>query len=200
MQGNKVRLAVFASGGGSNLQALIDACKTGRLNARICVVITSNTKAYALTRAKNEGIPAYCLSLDDEIFEVLQKHGTQLIFLAGYLRKIGPTVLSRYDIYNIHPSLLPKYGGKGMYGMNVHKAVLASRDIETGISIHRVDSEYDTGPVIAQKTVPVMPGDTPETLAARVLEQEHIFIVDALKDILKSAASGGFQRSRNRNV
>ena len=178
------RLAVFASGNGSNLQAVIDACKSGKLNAEVCTVISNNKNAYALRRAESENIPAYHLLSEQDILDTLRKHNTNLIFLTGYLKKIGMSVLREYEIYNIHPSLLPKYGGKGMYGINVHKAVIEAGETETGITIHRADPEYDTGPVIAQKTIPVLPGDTPETLAARVLEQEHIFIIETLAKIL----------------
>lgn len=174
-------IAVLASGGGSNLQAIIDACKTNRLKkTQVCTVISNNKDAYALSRAKNEGIPAYHLLAEDDIFETLLKHQANIVFLAGYLKKIGPKLVGAYDIYNIHPSLLPKYGGKGMYGINVHKAVLASNEKETGVTIHKVDSNYDTGPIIAQKIVPVLPDDTPEALAARVLEQEHLLLVETL--------------------
>ena len=181
---NCKNLAVFASGGGSNLQSIIDACKSGKLNARVCTVISNNKNACALRRAMSEGIPAYHLLSEQTILDTLRKHNTHLIFLTGYLKKIGPSILEAYEIYNIHPSLLPKYGGKGMYGINVHKAVIEAGDTETGITIHRADSEYDTGPIVAQRTVPVLPGDTPESLAARVLEQEHIFIVETLAEIL----------------
>ncbi|MCL2193120.1 MAG: phosphoribosylglycinamide formyltransferase, partial [Treponema sp.] len=114
------------------------------------------------------------------------EHQTDLVFLAGYLKKMGASVLQAYEnrIYNIHPSLLPKYGGAGMYGINVHRAVLEAGETETGITIHRVSGEYDTGEIIAQRKVPVLDGDTPEVLAARVLAQEHVFIVDVLADIL----------------
>ena len=186
-------IAVFASHGGSDLQAIIDGCKAGHINARVCVVISNNSDSLALKRAKSEGIPAFHLSgktvkdlLDEVILHTLLEHKTDIVFLAGYLKKIGADVLRTYEnrIYNIHPSLLPKYGGKGMYGINVHKAVLEAGETETGITIHRVSAEYDLGEIIAQEKVPVLTGDTPETLAARVLAQEHIFIVDILAKIL----------------
>ena len=178
-------IAVFASGGGSNLQAIIDACKTGKLDAKVCVVISNNKNAFALQRAKSENIHAYHLINENKIYNTLRKHETDFIFLCGYLKKIGQSILDTYEIYNIHPALLPKYGGKGMYGINVHKAVISSGDKETGITIHRADMEYDTGPIVAQCKIPVLPGDTAETLSARVLKREHTFIIETLTDILK---------------
>lgn len=178
-----LNIAVFASGGGSNLQAIIDACRSGRIDVQVCAVISNNANAFALRRAKEAGIPAYCLTEEAAILSVLRKHETDLIFLAGYLKKIGHSILNAYDIYNIHPSLLPKYGGKGMYGIHVHKAVLAAGETETGITIHKVDVEYDTGQIMAQRVIEVLPSDTPEVLSTRVLEQEHVFIVEFLKNI-----------------
>jgi len=185
----KKNIAIFASGGGSNLQAVIDACKTGCLNATVCVVISNNSKSGALQRATDAGIPAYHISQkttdkpDAAILQVLKQHNTEMILLAGYLKKIGESVLREYEgkIYNIHPALLPKYGGQGMFGLNVHQAVINAAETETGITIHKVDPEYDTGETIAQCTVPVVAGDTAETLAARVLEREHSFLVETLR-------------------
>jgi len=177
-------IAVFASHGGSNLQAIIDGCKSGSINAKVCLVISNNKDAKALLRAKSEGIPAVRIS--ENIFsETLLKYKTDIVFLAGFMKKIPDDVLRAFEnrIYNIHPSLLPKYGGKGMYGINVHKAVLAAGETETGITIHRVTAEYDEGDILEQRKVPVLKGDTPEILAARVLEQEHIFIVEFLSNL-----------------
>ena len=190
-----MNIAVFASHGGSDLQAIIDACKSKRLNAKVCAVISNNSGSFALQRARDSGIPAYHFSkktipdpkaLEKAILDTLVKHDTQIIFLAGYLKKLGSTIQQAFEnrVYNIHPSLLPKYGGKGMYGINVHTAVLAAGETETGITIHRVNNEYDTGEIIAQKRVPVLEGDTPETLAARVLQEEHVFIVETLLEII----------------
>ena len=189
-------IAVFASGGGSDLQAIIDGCQSGRLNARVGVVISNNSGSMALQRAKKAGIPAFHFSqnviedanlLEQAILDTLVEHEIDLIFLAGYMKKISPAVLKTYNgrIYNIHPSLLPKYGGKGMYGINVHKAVLEANEQETGITIHHVEGdEYDIGKIVAQRKVPVLKGDTPETLAARVLAEEHLFIVDVLSGVI----------------
>jgi len=187
----KQNIAVFASGGGSNLQAIIDGCKAGKINAAVCAVISNNSKSGALQRAHDEGIAAYHFSqktiedpteLEAAILNTLLSHETDIIFLAGYMKKIGSSILHAYRnrVYNIHPSLLPKYGGKGMYGINVHAAVIQAGETETGITVHRVDPEYDTGETIAQCTVPVHKSDTAETLAARVLAQEHMFLVEVL--------------------
>ena len=178
-------IGVIASHGGTNLQAIIDACTDGSLDARIRVVISNNSRALALERARRANIPTAHLSavthpdpasLDAAIADTLASHGVELVALAGYMRKLGPETLSRYRnrILNIHPALLPKYGGRGMYGERVHSAVLAAGERVSGVSVHLVDEEYDRGPVIAQAEVPVMPEDTPDTLATRVLEQEHI--------------------------
>ena len=188
-------IAVFASHGGTDLQAIINGCKSGKIPARVAVVISNNSGSTALQRARNEGITAVHLSeakfkdeLEEKMLETLAAHSTNLIFLAGYMKKIPQKVLNTYKnrIFNIHPSLLPKYGGKGMYGINVHAAVIAAGETETGITIHHVTAEYDTGDIIEQRKVPVLPADTPETLAARVLEQEHIFLVEFLGKRLKT--------------
>ncbi|HOP11596.1 MAG TPA: phosphoribosylglycinamide formyltransferase [Oscillospiraceae bacterium] len=189
------KIAVFASHNGSDLQAVIDGCGNGKIDAAVCCVISNNDDAYALQRAKDAGIDAFCINtslypdadeLDRVTLEILKNHGTDLILLAGYLKKIGEPVLKAYEnrIFNIHPALLPKYGGKGMYGINVHKAVIEANEKFSGVTIHRVNAEYDSGDIVAQATVPVLPSDTPETLAARVLEREHTFLVETLSKIV----------------
>ena len=191
-----MNIAVFASGNGSDLQAIMDACANGRLAANVCCVISNNSNAFALERARSAGIPAYHISTRTapdpgaEMINTLRHHHTGLVFLAGYLKKLPSAVTKAYPTYNIHPALLPKFGGKGMYGIHVHTAVLAAGETETGITIHRVSDEYDTGAIVAQCTVPVLPGDTPDLLAARVLTQEHVFIVDVLEKILCEISSG----------
>ena len=181
-------IGVLASHGGSNLQAVIDGTKTGILNASVSVVISNNKGAFALERARLEGIPAICLTQknDGNMLRTLQKHQVDILVLAGYLKKVNPLVIEAYKdcIFNIHPSLLPKYGGKGMYGLNVHRAVIESGDKYTGATIHRVTGEYDDGEILAQNRVPVMPEDSPESLAARVLATEHSLLVETLHKIL----------------
>ena len=124
-------------------------------------------------------------ALADKILTLFEQYNVDMIFLAGYMKLLHESILEKYNnrIFNIHPALLPKFGGKGMYGMNVHTAVIDAREKETGVTIHRVSAEYDSGEIVAQTTVPVMESDTPETLAARVLEREHEFLVEVISDI-----------------
>ncbi len=190
-----MKLAFFASHRGSNMQAVLDACKTGYLLGEPCVVISNNSNAEALIKAERDGIPYYHLSvkthpeplqLDEEILMALQRHGAELVVLAGYMRKLGPKTLSHFQgrIINIHPALLPKYGGTGMYGANIHEAVLAAGEKETGVTIHLVDGEYDHGAIIAQCPVSVHFNDTVATLSERVLVQEHRFLVETQRKII----------------
>jgi phosphoribosylglycinamide formyltransferase-1 len=175
------------------MQAIVDACKTGRLDATPCVVISNNSDSLALRRAENEGIPQYHISSathpgpmeDEEILRVLRRHGVDTVVLAGYMKILGPATLRAYRgrILNIHPALLPKFGGKGMYGKRVHEAVLAAGDKVSGVTIHVVDEHYDTGPIIAQCRVPVLDGDTANTLAERVLKHEHALYAETLQKI-----------------
>jgi phosphoribosylglycinamide formyltransferase-1 len=200
-----MKLGFLASHGGSNMQAIIDACKDGRLDAKPCVVISNNPASAALLRAKTEGISGCHLSsvthpvpdaLDERIKGTLQEHSVDVVILAGYMKKIGPKTLDAFRgrILNIHPALLPKHGGKGMYGRRVHEAVLASGDRITGVTVHVIDEEYDTGPIVAQCEVEVRPGDTVETLSERVLEREHSFYVETLQRI----AAGQLKLGGNR--
>lgn len=180
----KVRLAVFISGGGTNLQSIIDAGRDGKFPAQVVLVVSSRDDAYGLTRAKNAGIDTAVYSrkrfsdgqvADDWLLALLDKYEIQMIALAGYLKMISPAMIRKYrgKIVNIHPGLLPKYGGKGMYGQHVHEAVIAAGEKETGVTIHQVDEIYDHGLVVAERRVPVLPGETAEELAARVLRVEH---------------------------
>ena len=191
-----VKLGFLASGRGTNMQSIIDACKTGRLNAVPAVVISNNAGSMALERAGKEHIPAVHLSaklfpdkgeLDKRITETLKQYGVDLVVLAGYMKKLGPGTLSAYAgrVINVHPALLPKFGGQGMYGDNIHRAVLDAGEAETGVTIHVVEDKYDSGPVLAQRIVKVEPHDTVETLSARVLAVEHELYVDTIGDILE---------------
>jgi phosphoribosylglycinamide formyltransferase-1 len=185
-------LGVLASGGGTNLQAIIDRIEAGHLTARIAVVISNNSQAGALERAKRHGLPTVHLSrpmfLSDEehdlaLLRTLQERGVELVILAGYMKKLGRQTIAAYRnrILNIHPALLPGFGGPGMYGRSVHEAVLASGATVSGVTVHLVDEEYDHGPIVVQRTVPVYPGDTPETLAERVLAQEHALYAEVIQ-------------------
>jgi len=180
-----LRVGVLASGGGTNLQSLIDACEAGRVDGAVVVVVSNNSKAGALQRARQHGIPARHLSnyhyadegeLDRAFVELLRSYDVNLVAFAGYMKKRGPAFLSAFPnrILNIHPALLPgPHGGAGKYGLRVHESVLAAGDDVTGVTIHLVDERYDHGPVVARREVPVLPGDTPESLQQRVLAVEH---------------------------
>ncbi|HHT95310.1 MAG TPA: phosphoribosylglycinamide formyltransferase [Clostridia bacterium] len=186
-----MNICVFASGGGSNMQAVIDACKNRKINAKVVLVISNNSDAYALERAKKEKIDNYHVSeykykegFIDKLLELLAKYEIDLVLLAGYMKKLPKEIVERYKVLNIHPALLPKYGGRGMYGERVHKAVLEAKEKESGCTVHVVDEHYDNGKILNQIKVPVLEDDTVETLAKRVLEQEHIIYVDTVKKIL----------------
>jgi phosphoribosylglycinamide formyltransferase-1 len=175
------------------MQAIIDACKQGRLDAVPCVVISNNSDSMALQRARNEGIPGYHISgethpgdaEDGEILRVLRQHTVDTVILAGYMKRIGSATLAVYRgrILNIHPALLPKFGGQGLYGRRVHEAVLQAGETVTGVTVHVIDEHYDTGPILNQCRVPVQEGDTPDSLAERVLRREHVLYVETLRKI-----------------
>ena len=175
-----VQLAVLLSGSGRTLQNLIEVIDQGRLRAVIRVVISNTPAAYGLQRAENAGIPCHVIdhrdrshsSFNREVFDVLAGYSVELIVLAGFLRKIDIPTEWEGRILNIHPALLPKYGGKGFYGHRVHAAVIAAGEPESGCTVHLVDDQYDHGPILLQKRVPVLPADTPELLAERVFQAE----------------------------
>ncbi len=179
-------LVVFASGHGTTLQCIIDSIHTKKLNAQIVLVISDNPNAYALTRAKQANIPTYIIQSkdsiqrDDELSHLLKRYSIDLIILAGYLQLIGKKLIQQYTIINTHPSLLPKFGGKGMYGMKVHTAVIESKEPYSGVTLHYVNENYDEGTIIQQTKVKVLPTDTPETLAKRVQAAEKIQLINVL--------------------
>ena len=189
-----VNIAVLASGGGSNLQALIDHFNTDeRAPARVALVISDRREAGALERARRAGIPALHVPTKDrpadevaaDLLAGLEGRRIGLVALAGYLKLVPREVVRRYAgrIVNVHPALLPRFGGAGMYGTRVHEAVLEAGEAVSGPTVHLVDEEYDRGRILAQWPVPVQPGDTPESLAARVLEAEHALypvVIEAL--------------------
>jgi phosphoribosylglycinamide formyltransferase-1 len=179
-----VQIAVFCSGSGTNLQALLDSEAAGRLGARIALVLSNRADAFALERARQAGKDAVHLSprhFDSEddytraLLALLERYDIGLVCLAGYLKKLPALMVRAYRgrILNIHPGPIPEFGGPGMYGTRVHEAVIASGRRFSGPTVHFVDEEYDHGPTIAHVPVEVLPSDTPETLAARVLEAEH---------------------------
>jgi formyltetrahydrofolate-dependent phosphoribosylglycinamide formyltransferase len=178
---------VLVSGGGTNLQALLDALHDSPI-ARVARVISNRPDAGALARAVRAGVPTTVLRDPDDPAELQSAlAGAQLVVLAGYLKLVHASVVARFRrrMINIHPALLPDFGGPGMYGRRVHEAVLASGAKESGVSVHFVDEEFDRGAIIAQERVPVEPGDTPETLAARVLKAEHRLLPRVVLDLAR---------------
>ncbi len=194
-----VPLAVFASGSGTNLQALLNHESSSAL-WHVALVVSDRADAGALDRARSAGratvvVPTVGRAADDvagDTLHALADHGIEAILLAGYLRLMPSGVVQAFPrrILNIHPALLPSFGGKGMYGRRVHEAVLASGAKLTGVTIHYVDAQYDTGTIFAQWPVPVRPDDTPETLAARVLAVEHMLYPLATDHLVRAIADG----------
>ncbi len=179
-------------GNGSTLQAIIDNIKNNNLEAKINLVVSDNKDAYALERAKKENIPTYIIKgndkeeIDIELTDVLKDYPIDLIVLAGYLKMIGTRLIDEYTIINTHPSLLPKFGGKGMYGMNVHRAVIEAKEKISGPTVHFVNSRYDEGNIISQATVNIDETDTPESLAKKVQDVEKIQLVNVIKDFINN--------------
>lgn len=187
-----LNIAIFASGRGSNFEALQRVLTTQRIDAAIVVVISNNSDAGALSLARSLQIPAMHLSRkqcasDEEftglVLSTLASYNVDLIVLAGYMKKLDAAVVKQYRnrIVNIHPALLPKYGGQGMYGHHVHEAVIAAKEKESGATVHLVTDEYDEGPIVLQERVPVAEDDTPLSLAAKVLEVEHRLLPRAVE-------------------
>lgn len=182
-----VRVAVLVSGGGTNLQALLDTLN-GSTVARIVRVITNRADAGALDRARRANVATTVLQNPADANELLAAlHDVQLVVLAGYLKLVPTAVVAQFRgrIINIHPALLPRFGGPGMYGHRVHEAVLANGAKQSGATVHFVDEQFDRGEIIAQERVPVSPTDTPETLAARVLEAEHRLLPRVVLDLAR---------------
>jgi phosphoribosylglycinamide formyltransferase-1 len=187
-------LGFLASGNGSSARAIIAAIRAGELATEPRLLVSNNRSAPALEFAREHGVPALCIptqadpeAADTALVEALATHGVELVVLSGYLRRLGPRTLARFAgrVVNIHPGPLPQFGGHGMYGRRVHEAVLAAGAPESGVAIHLVDEEYDHGPVIARKAVPLEPGDTAETLEARVRAAEPAFFVETLQRIAR---------------
>ncbi len=189
------KLALLVSGSGTNMQAIMDACASGEINGRIAVVISSNHEAYALVRAEGAKIPNYVCckkdypsaeARDREILRLLKMYDVDYVILAGYLGILPQFVIDAYPnrIVNIHPSLLPKFGGKNFYGIRVHSAVIAAGEKESGATAHFVAADIDGGPIIRQQKLTVYKGDTPEALQKRILTQiEHPMLVSVIKDL-----------------
>ena len=215
-----LRILVLVSGNGTNLQALIDAEKAGRFRTgagtgTLSLVISDRPGVYALERARAAGIPVLAETpsaavpkaerrreLSDRLLRAARENGAGLIILAGFLSILEGDFVDEYAgrIINIHPALLPKYGGGGMYGERVHRAVLAAGETESGCTVHLVDAGTDTGPILLQRRVPVLQGDTTETLAQRIHREEHIAIVEAVVLMIRRLCadeSKGFARGND---
>ncbi len=188
---NPLRIAVFASGTGTNFQAIYHAIERNELDAEVVGLITNNPGAGARDFAENNSIETAVINkkihgeenIDTEILNCLRNWNTELIVLAGYMKMVGDPVIDSYKnrILNIHPALLPSFGGKGMYGMHVHEAVIEHGVKVSGVTVHLVDNEYDTGPIVMQRVVPVYDTDTPEVLQNRILKEEHTIYAEAIK-------------------
>lgn len=186
-----MRLAFFASGGGSNIGAVLDAIDAGRLGAEAVLVVTDRPGIGVIDRAEDRGLPVAVLppaafateaDLADALLGALREHSADAVALAGYLKKIPEAVVRAFEgrMLNVHPALLPAFGGPGMYGRHVHEAVIAHGCRVSGATVHLVDAAYDTGPIVLQEAVPVEADDTPASLAARVLAAEHRIFPRAL--------------------
>jgi phosphoribosylglycinamide formyltransferase-1 len=198
-----IRIAVLASGSGSNMQAIVDACKDGILKslAEVVLIVSNNANAFVLERAKKENIESVCIERknfkDEETFnkailERLKDVKTDIVCLAGYMRIIGRNILKVYDdkVLNIHPALLPKFSGKGMYGHFVHEAVVKAGEKKSGATVHFANEEYDSGKIILKKEVEIFEKDTPEDVARRVLEVEHQIYPQAIKKVIEENLRG----------
>ncbi|MEI8031892.1 MAG: phosphoribosylglycinamide formyltransferase [Chlorobiaceae bacterium] len=198
MANHKTRLAVFCSGTGSNFRAIFHALEKKRLNAEVVLCLSNRSQCGAMGFATEHGIETLHLSEKQfasfeefavAMVECLKERQIDTILLAGYMRKVPDAVVAAFPerILNIHPALLPKFGGEGMYGIHVHTAVIAAGERESGATVHFVNEEYDKGRILLQRKVPVLPSDTPESLAARVLECEHALYPEAVEKMLQEA-------------
>ena len=190
---DQLNISVFASGKGSNFKAILEAIEVGKINnVKIVLVISNNSDAGALAIAREHNIPAFHVSrkqfsndeeFNNRLITLLNIYNSNFIVLAGYMKKLDPKIIRLFKnrILNIHPALLPKFGGIGMYGIKVHEAVIASKEKISGATVHIVDEEYDHGPIVLQKSVAVNANDTPETLAAKVLQLEHEIYPEAIQ-------------------
>ncbi len=178
-------------GNGTTLQSIIDNIENRTLDAKINLVVSDNKNAYALKRAEENNIPTYIIKnksseeIDIELENLLESYDIDLIILVGYLKLIGKRLVSKYTIINTHPSLLPKFGGKGMYGMNVHKAVVEAGEKISGPTVHFVNDKYDEGNIISQSVVKLDENETPESLSSKVQSAEKIQLIKVLKDFIE---------------
>lgn len=186
---SRARLAVLVSGGGRSLENLAERSAAGELEVELVLVLSSSPTAFALERARRLGIPAVTVDPREHggptefgaaVWRAIEASGAELVVLAGFLRLLLVPDAWRGRVINIHPSLLPRFGGKGFYGDRVHRAVLAAGERESGCTVHYVTNEYDKGDVLVQRRVPVLPGDDEHTLGARVFEEERIALPEAI--------------------
>lgn len=195
-----LKFAVLISGGGTNLQALIDAVESGHIPAQITLVVSDREDAYGLERAKKHNIPSVVLKRgdydsaakrDEALAQALENHNADFVMLAGYLSILTETVVKKYEkrIINIHPALIPNYAGKGYYGDKIHTEVLQNKDKATGVTLHFVDTGVDSGPIIIQERIPVFEVDTLESLKSRIHSVEHRLIVDTAKKYCEGSLS-----------
>jgi phosphoribosylglycinamide formyltransferase-1 len=204
---DKFPVAVLISGGGTNLQAILDAADSGSIDAEVRLVVSSNPAAGGLERARKAGVPTAVLRSKDfpdlqafraAMLQRLRQSGARLLVLAGYMKKLPGPVLAAYPgrIINIHPALLPRFGGKGYYGRRVHEAVLAAGEAFSGATVHLVTEGYDEGPTLLQEQIPVRPDDTVESLARRVLAVEHRLLPAAIQAYAEGRVQGNAGRIR----
>lgn len=179
-------IAVLSSHNGSGLDAIIEAVEQGKLSVNVALVISNNTEAKVLKKAQQYGLTCKLVnaktdtSPDEKIYELLKEHQCEYIFLSGYMKKLSTLLTNNFKIINSHPSLLPKYGGAGMYGRKVHEAVMENNEKESGVTIHEVNEHYDEGKIILQKSLPIAPNDDVESLEKKVKELERSAIVEGL--------------------
>lgn len=205
MNTNRLHIALFASGSGTNAEAIIHYSFRSDAAFRVALLVSNNSQCLALQRALMFGIPTAHLSsathpvesdFNTAIMTVLQEHSIRMIALAGYMKKIPDCVIAAYThhdcsrILNIHPALLPKFGGRGMFGLNVHKAVIEAGETESGLTIHEVNNEYDSGRIFAQQKIAVLPDDTPEQLAFRINEWECLLYPEAIQTKVQQIVNG----------
>lgn len=193
MNKSNINIAIFASGNGTNTQAILEYFQEN-IQVEIKCIYSNNSSAFALTRGKNYGLDTFVFSRDDfyktnKIIHHLQSLDIDLIVLAGFMWLVPSILIEKFTIINIHPALLPSYGGKGMYGLFVHQAVIYNNEKESGITIHYVNNEYDKGNIILQETCPVLNTDTPDLLAERIHKLEHKHYPESIYEIVKKLLS-----------
>tara|TARA_R110000787_G_C13246379_1_gene428877 strand:+ start:176 stop:751 length:576 start_codon:yes stop_codon:yes gene_type:complete len=178
------RLAFMCSGNGSNAKAIVNACERGTLDANPVLIVSNRVSAKALEWGKKYGLPSVVITNEKDQLKILRDNDIDWVILSGYLSIIGSDILNGFKVINIHPSLLPRHGGRGMYGMRVHEAVIASGDSITGATVHMVSDEIDQGKILGQSTIEVYESDTPHSLSERVLDVEHKLFPKVLSSIL----------------